>query len=518
MAAESVTVMMKLTGAIWLALMCGAAVATMFSCSARGAGESGRTYYVDSADGDDGNDGTSPDSAWQSLERVNAEEFGPGNRILFRAGTRYVGQLRLQGSGEEGRPIAIDMYGEGEKPRIDAEGRHGEALLLHNVEYWEVSNLEITNRGEERKSHAVGVRVTIRDFGTAHHIHLKNLYVHDVHGGTWKGQGGGGIQWSNGGEKVKSRFDGLVIEGCHLVRTDRNGITGWSEHWTRDKWHPSLNVVVRGNVLEDIGGDGIVPIGCDGALIEHNVLRGGRMRAQDYAAGIWPWSCDNTVIQFNEVSGMKGTKDGQGFDSDWNCKNTLIQYNYSHDNEGGFILICNNGHANPAHSVGNVGTVVRYNISQNDGERTFQISAVEDTAVYNNVIYVGEDLDIPIIAHHSWGGYAKDTRFYNNIFYVDGRVRYEFAESTGNVFENNVFFGNHENPPADAGAVTADPMLVNPGSGGEGLDSLEGYRLREGSPWVGAGVVMPENGGRDFWGNAMAAEEAPDIGAHQRGD
>ena len=26
-----------------------------------------------------------------------------------------------------------------------------------------------------------------------------------------------------------------------------------------------------------------------------------------------------------------------------NCNNTIIQYNYSHDNEGGFLLICNTG-------------------------------------------------------------------------------------------------------------------------------------------------------------------------------
>ena len=43
---------------------------------------------------------------------------------------------------------------------------------------------------------------------------------------------------------------------------------------------------MRSNLLENIGGDGIVPEGCDGALLEHNILRGGRMRAEDYAAGL----------------------------------------------------------------------------------------------------------------------------------------------------------------------------------------------------------------------------------------
>ena len=76
-------------------------------------------------------------------------------------------------------------------------------------------------------------------------------------------------------------------------------------------------MIIRGNLLEDIGGDGIKLWGSNGALVEHNVLRGGRMRCKDAAAGIWPWDCDDTVIQFNEVCGMKGTVDGQGFDSDF---------------------------------------------------------------------------------------------------------------------------------------------------------------------------------------------------------
>ncbi len=478
--------------------------------------EGGTTYYVDSESGDDPNSGTSHTQAWRSLERVNTTVFAPGDKILFRAGTRYVGQLRPQGSGKAGAPIAIDMFGEGPKPRIDGEGRYGETVLLRNVEYWEVSNLEVTNTGETRGAKRSGVVVGLEDFGTAHHIHLKHLYVHDVNGSNVKEKGGSGIRWYCAGKKVKSRFDGLLIEGCHLVKTDRNGITGWSEYWSRQEWYPSLNVVIRGNLLEDIGGDGIVPIGCDGALVEHNVLRGGRMRAPDYAAGIWPWSCDNTVVQFNEVSGMRGTKDGQGFDSDWNCQNTLIQYNYSHDNEGGFLLICNDGHSTLPYNIGNKGTVVRYNISQNDGARTFQISAVEDTTIYNNTIYVGNDLDVHAIWHHSWGGYAHNTSFYNNIFYADGLMRYQFADSTGNVFHSNVFYGNHENRPADAKPMRFDPRLVGPSGGGNGLDSAGGYKLQKDSPCLSAGVRVPDNGGRDFWGNPVPASGAPDIGAHQR--
>ena len=486
------------------------------------------TYYVDAGAGDDGNDGRSSGSAWKSLEKVNQQTFGPGDRILFKRGSRYAGQLAPKGSGEEGRLIVIGVYGEGDRPRIDGEGVDS-ALVLHNVEYWEVSGLEITNTGKTRGPRS-GVRIRVDDFGTARHIRIRDLYIHDVNGTNVKADGGGsGIAWSNGGERVKSRFDGLVIENCRLVRTDRNGIVGGG-YGDRREWHPSLNVVIRGNVIEDFGGDGIVPIGTDGCLIERNVLRDGRQRAKDAACGIWPFASDNTVIQFNEVSGMRldGGHDGQGFDSVYNCRNTIIQYNYSHDNEGGFFMACNWAKPGDPSSAGNVGTIVRYNISQNDGDPNGKtegnpimfVGPVRDVRFYNNVIYVSKRMNgRPMI--NTWVtelGPPEDVRFYNNVFYAEPETSLGWV--IGGIrklaFENNVFFGTRFGPPAGVDGITADPLFVAPGSGKDGLGSLGGYRLGEGSPCLRAGRVVENNGGRDFWGNPVPSDRAPDIGAHQR--
>ncbi|MHC4912004.1 MAG: right-handed parallel beta-helix repeat-containing protein [Planctomycetota bacterium] len=468
--------------------------------------------------------------------------FTPGNKILFKADSNYTGQLKPQGSGTQGKPIVIDMYGDGNKPRIDGEGLVLDTLLLENVEYWEVSNLEITNLGPTRENWRTGVKVFANNSGTLHHIQLKNLYVHDVNGSLDKSTEGCGIYWDCTGS-TPSRFDGLLIEDCNVVRTDRNGICGRSSFTDRSaNWFPSLNVVIRGNVIEDCGGDCIKPWGCDGCLVEFNVVNGGRQRCDDYAAGIWPWSCDNTVMQFNEVSHIKGAKDGQGFDSDYNCRYSLFQYNYSHDNDGGFMLIC--GPAASSWSAGTLGTVVRYNISQNDKERTFHISGggVQDTYIYNNIIYVGASLDIPILLYGDWEGWPDNTQYYNNIFYADGTARYAYAtsrnpdgtynynsglgSSTNNVFSNNVFYGNHVGRPSDANEITTDPNLVDPNSGGDGMDTLGGYMLQSGSPCISAGTNTgidynePNyiNGGLDFWGNVLPDVNALDIGAHQYSD
>jgi hypothetical protein len=121
----------------------------------------GRDYYVDSKQGDDSNDGLSKENPWKSLAKVNAEVFQAGDRVLFRAGTVFEGQLKPQGSGRkiDGRPVPImvDRYGEGARPRIDAEGRFAAALHLHNIEYWEINGLEITNQGPEQQGVATGI-------------------------------------------------------------------------------------------------------------------------------------------------------------------------------------------------------------------------------------------------------------------------------------------------------------------------------------------------------------------------
>jgi hypothetical protein len=492
------------------------------------------SYFLDSQNGNDSNSGLSPELAWKSLQPVNSQVFQPGDEILFRAGTVYAGQLKPQGSGNlaEGtpNPVVIDMYGAGAKPRIDGEGKYLETVFLHNIECWEINNLEITNLGPTPGPNRKGVYLHLDNFGTAHHLVLRNLYIHDVNGSNVKQEGGGhGILWYVEGNTRKSRYDGLLIEECHLVRCDRNGIIGGG-YWSRAEWFPNLNVVIRKNLLEDIGGDGIVPIACDGALVEWNVLRdsGKRTPPGDAAAGIWPWSCDNTLVQFNEVSGQRGYWDAQGFDSDWNCQNTIIQYNYSHDNEGGFLLICNDGSSGPTYNVGNLGTVVRYNISVNDGYRatgsaagfspTFHIAGpCRNTFIYNNTIYVGKkaaaSIDTTLVEMGNWNGWSSDTYFYNNIFFAEDTVRNHYGQALNTIFENNLYWGSHQNAPADLKALQLDPLFINPGHSGDGFFAPLAYRLQELSPCIGASKPIANNGGRDFSRLSLPVDRPASLGA-----
>ena len=432
------------------------------------------TYYVDSAQGNDTNAGTSQSTSWKTLKKVNTAQLQPGDRILFKSGAIWQGQLAPKSSGAEGATIILDRYGEGPRPRIDGEGKVEDVVRLYNVQQIEVRNLELTNHGAQPAVRR-GVHIFLNNFGTARHIVISGLYIHDVNGTNGvehSHKDNGGIVFRTVGDKVPSRFDGLVIEGNIVWKVDRSAIVAQSYHAMRAHWFPSLNVVIRDNYVDDIGGDGIVPWATDGVLVEHNIARDCNRRAGSYNAGIWPWSTDNSLFQLNEASYTRTTLDGEGFDSDFNSRNTLFQYNYSHDNEGGFMLICTPGKGYQQEDPGNVGTIIRHNISRNDRTRIFHLAgAAEHTTVQDNAIYVGPGTDVQMLAVTNWEGWADGAVFRSNIFHVEGVARYGheikrkdglyelgpgWGPAKGIVFEGNRYIGRHIDRPDDPKGVVLE--------------------------------------------------------------
>ena len=100
------------------------------------------------------------------------------------------------------------------------------------------------------------------------------------------------------------------------------------------------------------------------------------------------------------------------------------------------------------------------------------------------------------------------------VYYVDSHVTYNWGRSTSNTFDGNVFYGGHSLIPPDARAVTKRPPLRAPGSGRDGLASLDGYTLRA-APGFPKGRVIPDNGGGDFFGRPVPKDLRPSIGASE---
>jgi PKD repeat protein len=83
----------------------------------------GSIYYVDATGGDDLNDGLSPETAWKTVAKVNAQSFSPGDFILFKRGEIWAETpLLIHESGSSGNPITFSAYGSGAKPIISLRG------------------------------------------------------------------------------------------------------------------------------------------------------------------------------------------------------------------------------------------------------------------------------------------------------------------------------------------------------------------------------------------------------------
>ena len=213
------------------------------------------TYYVDSSDGSDDHAGSSAKYAWKSLAKLEGLGFKPGDKILLKAGCRFVGPLHPKGSGVEGKPIVIDRYGDGADPVVAGLGKVENVIRLHNQKYWEIRNLTVTNTDggswdDEGRKIRRAVYITAKDKGDINHIYLQNLEIRNVRGMyRFKGnQTNGGIICQITGKTKKTRFVDLKIENC-TFRTnsiDRYPVvvtTSWSED------HPS-QVTYQNNTLD----------------------------------------------------------------------------------------------------------------------------------------------------------------------------------------------------------------------------------------------------------------------------
>jgi len=434
--------------------------AILFALGSAGAAEA-ETWYVDSVRGDDARTGLGAAEAWKSLARLREAPLKPGDSVLLAAGSVWREPLLIERSGSEGAPITVTRTGDGPRPRIEAGEIAENAVEIRNADNVTVSGLEITNSGATPAPRR-GVFVNLVDFGVGKNIALRDLYIHDVNG-TNERKDNGGIVFSALGPKVPTRFEGIVIERNLIWKVDRSGIAGISDQVTAARWFPSRFVVIRDNVLEDIGGDGIVPRGADGALIEHNIVRHAASRAPGYNVAIWQWSTDNTLIQLNEAAFTHGIYDGMGFDSDFNSRGTTFLYNFSHDNEGGFMLICTPVVRDAAENIGNTGTIVRQNVSYNDRERIFQIGGGSDALIEKNVIHAGAG-EVQMVVATWWNGWSERIDFRNNHLGTSGTAQYGYETGRSNghyvtgpgfpppltlTFAGNVYAGSHVGRPTD---------------------------------------------------------------------
>jgi hypothetical protein len=495
-----------------------AVMALVFSCDSPG-----NNYYLDSIEGNDSNDGSSPGKAWQTLEKAGQGIYLPGDHILLRGGQTFNGSLILECvSGSEGLPVVISSFGTG---RATISSGDSAAVSVSRSSFTDVKNLICRGSGRLDGNRASGVDMT----------HNSNLNIDniDVAGYLHSGitvRGGSDIRITN----VYAHENGFC--GIHVT-----GIRGDGEQQENRVRNVYVGYSVAENnpgspaITNNHSGNGILLGRVNNGLIEYcEAFNNGwdMPRPGNGPVGIWAHDSDSVIIQYSFSHNNKTSEnghDGGGFDFDGGMTNSIMQYNMSAFNEG-------SGYGIYQYRTAGLwdNNIVRYNISYHDGIKNSQSgihvwvdmnadNQMSNFHAYNNTV----------INKYGYGvnftpGHYENFIFENNIFMVmEKSEQFIGGDFTGASFDRNNYHntwhaGAGLTQPAvrlDVNPVLSDPQLLIPPDeafreyNAATINSIPFFILHPGSPAIRSGKRIAGNGGKDYWGNVLPADENPNIGA-----
>lgn len=424
--------------------------------------------------------------------------------------------MTISASGKASSPITVESYGSANDPIpvIAAQLPDLNGILINGSSHITVQDLEVTNRGD-RTAHKRGVYVYAIDAGEVAGVTVRRLYVHDVEGINPKSGHGddstgkfanasGGIIIEAAGNNTRTFFSGMVIEDNFIRDVSRQGIYTWTNWCSRPQltrwagvcfgeWTPSTGFSIRRNSLHNIAGDGVVVKGNVGAEVSYDRLYTFNNNSGTVNAGIWTANSDQGWFHHNLASGSLTALDGEGYDIDHTTNGTLMEYNISHNNRGGFLLLC------PDNTKM---FIFRYNLSVNDRKNFISVCGGHvQGEIYKNTVFTGEGLSPIFATDHSHKGQLKDVTVKENIFVKSGSGRVSATGAEIFTVQDNVMYGNIENPSAATGTVNKDPSFMAPG-----LRDAYAYFLRVGSGALDSAPALPGNtASTDFFGNAAGA-------------
>jgi len=467
------------------------------------------TFYIDASAGSDANSGTSASLAWSSLAPVNQHKFQADDRVLFHSGQSWTGVLDPHGSGTAAHPIVLGSYGDGAKPLFKGEGADA-TLVLSEVSGWTVQDIAVTNHGANAGKE-VGILLHANHLSSA--IHLLRVDVSDVNGDVDSKSAGGISVYAWGKDNDVARFDDVLIDHCTVSHVDGQGIFFHTKN-EDGKSYTNTNIRITGTTITDVGRNAIFLRGSLAALIDHNIVRFAAARTHGNAVAVG-WSKD-TVVRDNEISGTgihTGEHENGAIDVDDGASGTIVEYNWSHDNVGGAV----NVGAQPGRDCDDYGTIVRYNLSENDGTRAFGIGgAIHDTLIYNNTVYVGKGHSSRIVTAGQFTHYPQlpDGIFFaRNVVYNEGKAGFEWAAKNVAI-DGNCYLGRSPDSLLPDGHIVKDktPLHLS-GVPIQDRDQAVVYAIPAGSACAAASPISEKIGETDFLGTPLDANTSGTRGA-----
>jgi hypothetical protein len=438
--------------------------------------EDGTTYYFDGTDGDDSADGLSPATAWKSLSKIGSLTLQPGDEIKLKRETVFNNQSfeLLNQKGSELAPVRILPYGDGDRPVINVGSLSRHAITITSSEYIEIEGLELTGGNGGISFTWIDQKLEYR------HFVFRDLYIHDCflsNGSAFE------LNMIPKGGVRMSEYSDVTIEDCRVEMIVRSFINAETLN----------NFKVLNNVFQHCGGPGVKVEKTNDLLIQGNHINYSGSEAHPSFKGrgscSWIIGCRNTLVERNIFENAEGWLDSYGFHLDIGNVNTIVQYNLSRNNAGGFVQILGK----------NKNSSYRYNVSINDGwrvkgeynhptEKNIESGCIislsgyvvngdfegpYNSYIYNNTVFVNEDIEACFNFRYTIDGVF----IANNIFHFMG----ETASITGGrkprepdgsmpqniVFENNLYRVEANHPTgmliSDSNKLFGDAGFIAPG-------------------------------------------------------
>ncbi|HWC33329.1 MAG TPA: right-handed parallel beta-helix repeat-containing protein [Mycobacteriales bacterium] len=343
-----------------------------------------RTFYV-SATGDDSHDGTSPTTAWRTLQPLDSRDLA-GDTVLLEGGSAFTGPLDLD-SQDSG--VTVGSFGSG-RARIRGQGTA--AVMGYDVAAVTVRDLDLVGDAAAF-THDGGLNFySDRPAGQR----LSGITISDVAVRHFKD----GVEI--GGANPGSGFAHVSIADVKAIGNRDTGIITYGPAF--DPGSPSYAnhdvAVVRSTASRNLGnptdkvhnsGNGIVLGSVDGGSVTRSTARANGLHcvAPEGPAGIWTYDSHDVRITYNTSTGNRtgGTADGDGFDLDQNVSDSYLEHNTSSDNDGAGYLVF------AGQNTATEGNFVRWNSSERDAANNNWYGGITLAGNVHSVSVAGNTVD-----------------------------------------------------------------------------------------------------------------------------
>lgn len=319
-------------------------------------GRPSRAFYF-SAKGNDEADGSAPDRAWRSFDKLRGVDLVAGDEIVLAEGDEFRGGIALlpDVGGTAKKPIVIRGGGK-RKATIIAEDAPAIEATSGGIEL-----RDLILRGNpvvpEGKKPAAGIRFYTDDAKGCRYSHVR---IERVDVSQFSGDGVSIGSWHD----TQPGYDDLLVSEVNAHDNGGTGISIYGKKDAKQTAYPHRNLVIRDCVASrNKSGSGIVLGGVQSGTVEYcfaseNTGRGG-------GVAIWAYDCNKVTFRNCIACGTRTEgKDGGGFDLDGGCVECVVEKCLSYDNHGPGYMHCDYPKAGLTR-----GNIIRSCISINDGRR-----------------------------------------------------------------------------------------------------------------------------------------------------